>query len=203
MSYEANVMRGLCCPCCGSDTVNSKQTEYNVDHFGAVLMSVTSCHKCGYRHSDVISLEERDPIHVMAKISSLADLRIKVIKSGTATITIPEFGVTITPGTYGEGFVTNVEGVLRKVEDVLNFMLSSADSKSQRKGETILKRLRLSRESKPCFTLIIEDPVGNSDLIFSDQSKIKRRRLTKSELRKVKFGQYALESIGSNSSQLS
>jgi zinc finger protein len=183
--------------------VNSKQTEYNVDHFGVALMSVTSCRKCGYRHSDVISVEKRDPIHVSARISSLADLNIKVIKSGTATITIPEFGVTITPGTYGEGFVTNVEGVLRKVEDVLNFMLSSADDKCLRRGEMILKRLRLSRESKPCFTLIIEDPLGNSDLVFSDPSKIERRRLTECELRKVKFGQYALDSTESSSSQLS
>ena len=203
MAYEANVMRGLCCPCCGSDSVNSKQTEYTVDHFGVALMTVINCHKCGYRHSDVISLEKRDPIHVSARISSLADLNIKVIKSGTATITIPEFGVTITPGTYGEGFITNVEGVLRKVEDVLNFMLSSADDKCLSRGRMILRRLRLSRELEPSFTLIIEDPLGNSDLTFSDPSKIERRRLTESELRKAKFGQYALDSKGSSSSQLS
>jgi len=40
-----------------------------------------------------------------------------VIKSGTTTIRIPEFGAKITPGPYSEGFITNVEGVLSKVED--------------------------------------------------------------------------------------
>lgn len=194
MSYDETVMPGRCCPCCRSDTVNIKQTEYNIDHFGVVLMGVTICQKCGYKHSDLISLEKREPILVRAKISSFADLDIKVIKSGTATITIPEVGATITPGTYGEGFVTNVEGILQRVEDALNFMLSSADDKTLRKGERILKRLRSSRESKPCFTLIIEDPLGNSGLVSSDPSKIEKRRLTESDLRKVKFGRYALDS---------
>ena len=194
--YEANLMPNQSCPCCGSNTMSTKQAEYNVEHFGVVLMSTTTCQECGYKHSDVISLEKREPLLVKAKISTVADLNIKVIKSATATITIPEFGATITPGTDGEGFVTNVEGVLRKVEDTLNFMLRSADEKRLRKGQRILKRLQLSRKSKPCFTIIIEDPLGNSGLVSANQSKVRKRRLTDAELRKVKFGQYALDSTG-------
>ena len=106
-----------------------------------------------------------------------------MIKSGTATITIPEFGATITPGPYSEGFITNVEGVLESVEDALTFMLSSADGKRLKKGEKMLKQMQMSRESKPNFTLIIKDPFGNSGIISADPSKIEKRKLTKRELR--------------------
>jgi zinc finger protein len=143
-----------------------------------------------------LSLEKREPILVKTRINSLADLDIKVIKSGTATITIPEFGATITPGPFSEGFITNVEGVLERVEDALTFMLSSADGKRLKKGEKMRKQMQMSRESKPNFTLIIKDPFGNSDIISADSSKIEKRKLTKRELERVKFGQYVLDSSG-------
>jgi len=183
---------GLRCPSCDSETANTMQTKYSIDHFGSVLLIGTSCQKCGYKRTDVLSLERREPILTKAKISSLADLDIKVVKSGTATIKIPEFGATITPGPYSEGFITNAEGVLEKVEDALTFMLGCADEKGLRKGEKMLRQIRQARESgKPRFTLVIEDPLGNSALISPDPSKIERRRLSRSELQKVKFGRYA------------
>jgi zinc finger protein len=173
----------------------TSQLEYNVDHFGAVLFNITRCPRCGYRHSDVLSLEAREPTLIQAKINSLADLDIKVIKSGTATIKIPEFGATITPGPNSEGFITNVEGVLAKVEDALTFMLSSADADRVKIGEKILEQIRYARDSDPHFTLVIEDPLGNSALVASDTSEIDKRRLTKEELREIRFGQYASDSF--------
>jgi zinc finger protein len=172
----------------------TSQIEYKVEHFGAVLLDVTNCPKCGYKHGDVLSLEAREPTLIQARINSLADLDIKVIKSGTATIKIPEFGATITPGPNSEGFIANVEGVLAKVEDALTFMLSSADVERVKIGEKILKQIRYARDSDPDFTLILEDTLGNSGLVASDPSKIDKRRLTKDELREIRFGQYASDS---------
>lgn len=172
------------------------QTEYNVDNFGSMLLSVATCKKCGYRNTDVLSLEKREPIYIRARIDSIADLDIKIIKSGTATIRIPEFGATITPGPNSEGFITNVEGVLSKIEDALTFMLSSAENEQLEKGEKLLKQMRLARDSRPHFTLIIEDPLGNSGVSAPDASRIEKRKLNQEELKKVKFGQYASNSSG-------
>jgi zinc finger protein len=191
-----NMIPGIRCPCCDSENMITSQTEYNVDHFGSVLFNITKCPKCGFRQSDVISLETREPTLVQAKINSLADLDTKVIKSGTATIRIPEFGAYITPGPHSEGFITNVEGVLAKVEDALTFMLGSAEPERVRIGEKILKQIRTARASNPCFTIIIEDPLGNSGLVASDPSKIEKRKLTKDELKEIRFGQYASDSSG-------
>lgn len=168
------------------------QTEYEVEHFGSVLFSVTTCQNCGYRHTDVTTLTAHEPIVLSAKISSLEDLNMHVIKSGTATVSIPEFGATVTPGPYSEGYVSNIEGVLTKIEDALIFMLSSAKGKRVQRGESMLKRMRTARERTPKFTFVLKDPFGNSALVSSKAGKVKKRRLTRAELGKIKFGEDAL-----------
>jgi zinc finger protein len=180
------------CPCCDSDSMTISQTEYEVEHFGTVLMSVSACKNCGYRHTDVTTLTAREPVVLTAKINSLDDLNIHVVKSGTATVSIPEFGATITPGPYSEGYISNVEGVLGKIEDALTFMLGSAKETTLRKGLRMLEKIRTAREGKPNFTFVMKDPLGNSALVSPEPRKVKRRTLTRNELLKVKFGEHAL-----------
>lgn len=191
MGFSPDAQHTLRCPSCGSDSMTMNQTEYVVDHFGSVLMSASVCQKCGYKHTDILTLEKREPIAITARITSIEDLSIHVVKSGTATINIPEFGATITPGPYSEGYISNVEGVLDRVEDALTFMLSSAKGKSLKKGERLLKQIRMAKEKHPRFTLQIKDPLGNSALISSDSTKIRKRKLSKREILTVKFGQSA------------
>jgi zinc finger protein len=127
-----------------------------------------------------------------AKIKSLEDLNIRVIKSGTATLSIPEFRATISPGPYSEGYISNVEGILSKIEDALTFMLSTAKGQRLKKGEMMLKKIRSARDSKPRFTLVIKDPLGNSAIVSPSPERVRRRSLTRRELQKIRFGQYAV-----------
>ncbi len=163
-----------------------------MEHFGSVFLNVATCQRCGYKHSDVLTLTKREPIALTARVRSLEDLNIRVIKSGTATVSVPEFAATITPGQYSEGYICNVEGVLEKIEDALTFMLTSAKGKRLEKGKKMLEQIRMAKESRPQFTLIIKDPMGNSALVSPDPRKIRKRKLTRKELLRVKFGQYAL-----------
>ena len=180
------------CPSCDNQSILTSQTEYEVEHFGAVLLTVATCQRCGYRHSDIMSLTNRQPLALTARITSPEDLNIRVIKSGTATVSIPEFSATITPGPYSEGYISNVEGILSKIEDTLIFMLSTAKGQRLKKGEMMLEKIRRARDSKPRFTLVIRDPLGNSAIVCSNHEKIKKRNLTRRELQKIKFGQYAV-----------
>ena len=180
------------CPACDSQSMQTSQTEYEVEHFGAVLLSVSICTRCGYRHSDVITLSNRQPIELKAQIRSLEDLNTRVIKSGTATVSIPEFGATITPGPYSEGYISNVEGILGKIEDALTFMLNTAKGERLKKGKAMLKKMHAARDLKPRFTLVIKDPLGNSAIVSSDPEKVRKRNLTRRELQSTKFGQYAI-----------
>lgn len=183
----------LRCPSCDSESMATSQTQYEVEHFGAVLLSVLTCQKCGYKHTDVITLTEQQPIALTAKISSVEDLKIRVIKSGTATVKIREFKASITPGPYGEGYISNVEGILDRVEDALTFMLASAKGRRLAKGEKMLKRIRAAKDTRPNFTLVIKDPFGNSAIASPNARKVRKRRLTRRELLAVKYGQFALE----------
>jgi zinc finger protein len=183
----------LHCPCCDAEKMAQNQTEYEVEHFGSVLLSVATCQNCGYKHTDVTTLTTHEPTALTSKINSLDDLNIRVIKSGTATVSVPEFGATITPGPYSEGYISNVEGVLDKIEDALIFMLSSASGRGLRKGERMLRKIRTARDGRPRFTFVLKDPLGNSALVSSKVGKVRKRRLTRAELRKLRFGEHALE----------
>jgi len=183
----------LRCPSCDAASMTTANTEYQVERFGTVLLNVTTCQKCGHKHSDVLMLTKREPIAIRAPINSIDDLNMRVIKSGTATVMIPEFGATITPGSYSDGYISNVEGILQRVEDALTFMLSSANRNTLKKGERMLKKIRLARKIKPHFTLVIKDPVGNSAIVSTNPKKLRKRKLTTRELSSIKFGQYALE----------
>ncbi len=191
LSFPMDVSYAVRCPSCDTESMLTSQTEYEVEHFGSVLLSVVTCQKCGYRHTDIITLTEREPIALTAKISLAEDLNMRVIKSGTATVSIPEFGASITPGPYSEGYISNVEGILGRVEDALTFMLTTADGKRLAKGERILKQIHTAKDN-PRFTLVIKDPFGNSAIVSHNARKVRKRRLTKRELLNVKYGQFAL-----------
>jgi zinc finger protein len=180
------------CPSCDTESVKAFQTEYEVEHFGTVLLSVATCQRCGYKHSDVMTLTGRKPTVLSVCVNSLEDLKIPVIKSGTASIIIPDFGVTIAPGPYSESYTSNVEGILQRVEGAVTFLLNSAKGKNLKKAERMLKKIRVARETKPHFTLMINDPFGNSALVSPDPNRIGKRKLMRRELLAVKFGRYAL-----------
>jgi zinc finger protein len=186
------MVMSLQCPCCDSGAMALSETEYEVEHFGSVLLTVATCRNCGYKHTDVMTMTAREPLVLIAKINSLDDLSIHVVKSGTATVCIPEFGATITPGPDSEGYVSNVEGVLGKIEGALTFMLSSAKGKTLQKGVKMLKKIQAAREQKPNFTFVMKDPLGNSALVSSKARKVKKRRLSRAELLSVRFGEHAL-----------
>jgi zinc finger protein len=138
-----------------------------------------------------MALTNRKPVELRTEIKSLEDLNIRVIKSGTATVSFPEFGATITPGQYSEGYISNVEGILGKIEDALTFMLNTAQGQRLKKGKAMLKKMRAARDSRPRFTLVVKDPLGNSAIVSSNPKKVRKRSLTARELLNIKFGQLA------------
>jgi zinc finger protein len=156
----------LKCPQCGAD-LEVFTREDHVFWPEGVLEVIMTCSKCGYRTVDVFPVREMKPNRQELKVSTQAGLNVRVVKSSKATLRIPEFGIEIAPGPASQGYITNVEGVLDRIEDVLLDMV-----KWNKKGaQQMLDRIRSVREkvSEP-FTLIIEDPTGSS-LIISEKTK--------------------------------
>ena len=120
-------------------------------------------------------------------VETIEDLDARVIRSTSGTIRIPEMGVTIEPGSVSESYVTNIEGVLQRVRDVLltaSRWVQGDEEKSSR-SEELLCMLEDVIEGKRKITVIVEDPLGNSAII---STKVKATRLSEEEAEKLNTG---------------
>jgi zinc finger protein len=163
--------------------------EYDVENFGGVLMSMTKCSACGFKHTDVFSLSTHDPTVTSVRVTSTEDLKIRIVRGNTGTIVVPELGVSIQPGLDNEGFISNVEGVLARIEDVLRFLASSVRGRKKQRADFVLRKIENAKEGRFRFTLQLKDPLGNSTIV---SEKAKRRRLSIRELNRLKFGEHAI-----------
>ncbi len=173
------------CPFCGKTTLSFKLLEKEVAYLGRIAIFSSVCSFCGFKHNDVFCLEVKEPVKFVLKVESEEDLMCRVVRSSSGTIIIPELGVKIEPGPKCQGFITNVEGILRRIEDVLIAQEKVLKGKRLEKVKELLKKISLMIEGKLPFKLIIKDPLGNSAIL---SEKAKRKKLTKREMQKLKVG---------------
>ena len=157
------------CPACNTEEVaKSIMREIEIPHFGKVLETTIICESCGFKHSDIIALEQNDPAKYILKINK-ENLATRVVRSQSATVSIPELGVKVEPGPKSQGYVTNVEGVLTRFEDALKQALHLFnDETSQKNAKLILEDLKSIVNGQKTATLIIEDPFGQSNIVSDD-----------------------------------
>jgi zinc finger protein len=173
------------CPSCRENSLALTESVENVDYFGSVLLTTIYCAICGYRDSDVSLVEVGEPSAVRARIDSRKDLAMKVVRSNSATIRASKLGISIHPGISAQGFITNVEGVLDRMQQVLEGMIAHLPPKRRRRAKVVLANLRKAREGKLSFVLELRDPSGRSAIVGSDMTKIKKRPLSKKELERL------------------
>jgi len=113
------------------------------------------------------------------------DLNKRVVRSSTGYIKIPEWGFEVRPGPASEGYISNVEGVLNRLEDSLKMLLKWVDGEEKRKGEEILKKIEDVKRGKENITLIIEDPLGHSAIIGDG---VKEEKLSEEEIKMLSGG---------------
>jgi len=174
------------CPTCGKNSLYLTESVEDVDYFGPVLLTTISCSLCRYRDTDVSLTSAKEPSVMRAQITSDKDLAIKIVRSSSATIRAPELGVSITPGASAQGFITNVEGVLVRIQQVLEGIIPTLSQKRRRRARAVLAKLKRAREGKLSFVVELKDPSGNSAIAGSDMTKIKKRPLSKKELEKLR-----------------
>lgn len=144
---------------------------------------------CGFRHNDTILLTQKEPVRFTLQVTALEDLDARVIRSSSGTLRIPELGVDIEPGFASDSYVSNVEGVLERIEGVVSFATRSAreaeSQESVRRGEDILDKIKLARNGRFPLTIILEDPLGNSAI---DCEKAVKSTLSKEDAAHLKTG---------------
>jgi zinc finger protein len=79
---------------------------------------------------------------------------------------IPEWGLDIEPGPASEAYISNVEGLLDRIETIVMMARKWAEKDEEvRRADELLCEMDAAREGKASFTLIIEDPLGNSAIV--------------------------------------
>ncbi len=174
------------CPVCrvkGSLEMKTKTEE--IPYFGEVMESTVICVECGFKHSDVICLEAKEPVKYVLKVSK-DKMSSRVVKSQSATITIPELGLKVEPGPQSQGFVSNVEGILERFGKAVKTALSWAEDETSKSNATkILEEMEEIANGDKTVTLIIEDPFGHS--LIEDEDAV-ASKLTPEEIMNLKTG---------------
>ncbi|NPV62270.1 MAG: ZPR1 zinc finger domain-containing protein [Methanotrichaceae archaeon] len=180
------------CPVCLSQMDFIWETQ-DIPCFGEAMIIAGTC-SCGFRHSDTILLSQKEPARYTMEVTEVEDLNARIIRSSSGTIRVPEIGVDIEPGPASECYISNVEGVLARITDMVAFATRSAreagDAEKTCRGEEILENIALALEGRFKLTFMIEDPLGNS-IIASD--KAVRSELTEEEIAGLKTGMILLD----------
>ena len=153
------------CPACNAEIEYIYQTE-DIPYFSGILIISANCRSCGFKFVDTQLLKNAEPSRWQLPVTSSDDLNVRVVRSMNGIIIIPELGVRVDPGPACEGFVSNVEGVLNRVDGVVESLLKWTEDEEERKNALIIReKLQEVKEGRLPVTLIIDDPTGNSAII--------------------------------------
>jgi len=173
------------CPLCHNDLVMTWQRD-EIPYFGEIMYISAKC-QCSFRFADTMLLSSKEPMRYELLVETQEDLNARVIRSTSGTIRIPKMGITIEPGAVSESYITNVEGVMQRVQSVL--MTASGwvqeDEEKFARSKELLCMLEEVLESKNKITVIIEDPLGNSAII---SKKVIATKLSKEEAENLTTG---------------
>ena len=177
----------------------------NIPHFKQVIVSTTLCDVCGYKENDVKTGGEVPKYgkRIWLKVKDAKDLGRDILKSETCLLKIPECRVEVTPGTMGGKFTT-VEGLVTQIRDDLKRSIfdvgeddvstDSMPSDTKQEWGTFFAQLGKAVRGEIQYTIIMEDPLGNSycQLLDLDESgndpKVKTQEYERTEEEEDELG---------------
>lgn len=161
------------CPACQAGLVVRSGVE-ELPYFGETLLTSIVCTRCAFKHSTSMVLEQREPSRHVLRFRAPRDLGVRVVRSPSGTWRVPELGFAAEPAEASEAFVSNVEGVLERVRDVLvRAQLVFPEPERRARAEELLARLQRIREGHEEATLVLEDPHGTS-AILSERARVEK-----------------------------
>ncbi len=172
------------CPNCGKSAKISELLR-QIPNFGKTLISTLACDNCGFRFNDVMVAEFHEPKAFSVRVEKPEDLNAKIIRNSSCTIKIPELGIEIEPGPVSEGYISNIEGLIDRIEGATKVLVNSFPEDSEEKNEAVRAMDLISKAKIPSFPYTVElyDPFGNSGIIAKNVREIK---LSQDQVKKLK-----------------
>jgi zinc finger protein len=171
---ETEVLEGELCPFCNTKNLVLLDIAKEIPFFGTCHIFTMDCKGCGYHKSDIEREQEHEPLRVTYDVSSEEDMKIRVVKSSTASIKIPHIGA-IEAGPASNGYVTNIEGILNRMKVQVEQIRDNEeeDEEARKKAKSLVKKLIRIMWGQEPTKIILEDPSGNSAII-SDKASVEK-----------------------------
>ena len=147
--------------------------KVNIPHFKEVVLMNTICDECGYQTKDVktggeVSAKGK---RIWLEVKSIKDLNRDILKSQSCLLRIPEFELSVEPGTMGGRFTT-VEGILTQLRDDLkgsiydtgdeNAPSDAMTENDKQNWKKFFAQLDKALAVEIPYTIVMEDPLADS-----------------------------------------
>ena len=178
------------CIICGFDEGLSMlaHTE-EIAYFGEHTQVTLTCPGCGWRQTDFIPAEAREGSCQTYRIDSIEDLQVRVIRGSACTVRLLELDLEVRPGSHSPGYVSNIEGVLNRFQDVIDMVGREAANEGNDGAiaelAVLTKSMMEIREGQRQATLELMDPHGHSMILTEN---VQTRPLTEVEIEDLPVG---------------
>lgn len=163
---EENIesLDGEFCPFCHNKSLTLRQAERKVDDYGYLITLSMACQSenCGYYKMDFESEPEKKAYKEDLEVNSEDMLPMEVIVSSQATVKIPRMA-TFEPSETSNGYLTTVEGLIKRFKKVQEDIRDSADDKSEKKkAKNAVKKLTKVLFGQESVKISLSDKSGVS-----------------------------------------
>ncbi|ELP86409.1 zinc finger protein zpr1, putative [Entamoeba invadens IP1] len=160
-----NEVESLCINCFKNGITKLMLTE--IPYFRTILLAHFSCPYCHYSNTEVqqtIPIQDHGIANTLT-VKTPKDLSRQIVKSDHASIKFPALGFEI-PSTAQASSLNTLEGFIQNAIDSLKYVLSRLieTGDDYKKILTVVSGLQECLEVKVPFTVILDDPSGNSFL---------------------------------------
>lgn len=162
--WQPTQIESLCMNCYKNGTTRLLLTR--IPFFREIIVSSFTCDHCHWSNTEIQSagqIQEQGVCYTL-KITTKQDLNREVVKADSATTRIPELDFEIPPFTQ-KGSLSTIEGLLDRAVSGLEQEQPArreADPEVAARIDEFIRKLRILKDVEEEFTLVIEDPSGNS-----------------------------------------
>lgn len=162
--WQPTEIESLCMNCYKNGTTRMLLTK--IPFFKEIIVSSFSCANCDWSDTEIQSagrIQDQGVCYTL-KVKTKQDLNREVVKADSAVTKIPELDFEIPPFTQ-KGSLSTVEGLLDRTVAGLEQdqpARRAADPQVAEKLDEFIQKLKKLKGVEEEFTLVIEDPSGNS-----------------------------------------
>jgi len=158
------------CPqCADGGTLTMLAMNSEIPYFGEHTQITILCSSCGWKHTDFIPSDGEKPGFSSLVVDNEQKMMVRIVRSSSCTVRIPELDLEVSPGGSSSGYVTNIEGVINRFETAIKTIIrGDDDGKGGEIAMQILETLHHVKKGMGEVSLELLDPRGRSQIIHGE-----------------------------------